>query len=688
MPLVTCLLPGNCDRRLVAQAIYYFLRQDHPTSELIVLVAPGTADRVEPRGGNVRVVVVDPAELDDAGAVWARGRAEARGELLAWWSPTDWIGPDRISAQVRDLGDAGAVAARSVLTYRLRHGDAVQGEETVPASAMVRRDASLEHRVAVEDPGWYLCVETRRTPDGRSARPLRDAVQRIGDDSPFYAALRAGSGSGTARPHVRRRRAGLTLAVPLMVFDGLGSMGEYLALALTEAGIAVNLAPWRLHREGLRPDLLALLERSRPDPADPVLVLSWIGHALEGWGRAPVTFVNAMWESTVVPAAFVERLNTATAVICPSGWVADTFRDSGVRVPIAVVPQGVDPQRYPFSGPRRGRGLTTLIVAAWAARKNLGESVAAWQLAFDGDPDARLMIKTRFGGGNRAQLPDDERISVVDDNEESPGIAHRYRQADVLLALGGEGFGLPLLEGMACGLPVVALDAQGQADTCALAGDAVLRVPAADWVPYDDGQYRSGLRAVPDVPSVAAALRWVADHRDDADAMGQRASEWVRRERDVWSMGPAMLRVLAEHLGGTDGLSLAEAIVHPESDGRARAYALALRRAVPRAAIRSGLGDASGFRLVDVQYDADGFDDAALDRFVRGARLRGTTVLVTAHRLPPQPTAWECAVDLLVGADDEVVAALRHRWPARRVERLTGEPATAHTELWDSIATA
>jgi glycosyltransferase involved in cell wall biosynthesis len=132
--------------------------------------------------------------------------------------------------------------------------------------------------------------------------------------------------------------------------------------------------------------------------------------------------------------------------------------------------------------------------------------------------------------------------------EHTTGIAHWYRRADVLLALGNEGFGLPLVEGMATGLPVIALASEGQRDVCDEAGDLVLAVRPAGTEPHSHyGREQCGVRGYPDVAEVAARLRWVAEHRDEASDMGRAASAWALRNRNIWDYGPAVLRVLDEH---------------------------------------------------------------------------------------------------------------------------------------------
>jgi glycosyltransferase involved in cell wall biosynthesis len=216
----------------------------------------------------------------------------------------------------------------------------------------------------------------------------------------------------------------------------------------------------------------------------------------------------------------------------------------------------VDPAAYPYLERPARPGVTTLIVGAvynrlyglpgLADRKHLPEAIAAWQQAFDGDRDARLILKCRFG--QRQDFPDDPRITLVAGNEATRGIAHWYQQADVLLALGSEGFGLPLIEGMSTGLPVIALSSEGQGDVCREARGLVLDVPAADWEPHlHEGRELCGVRGVPAVADVVARLRWVAEHRDEATGMGRAASAWVHRYRNVWSYGPGVLAAIEKH---------------------------------------------------------------------------------------------------------------------------------------------
>jgi len=117
----------------------------------------------------------------------------------------------------------------------------------------------------------------------------------------------------------------------------------------------------------------------------------------------------------------------------------------------------------------------------------------------------------------------------------------------MLMALGNEGFGLPLIEGMATGLPVIALNSEGQADVCEDATGLVLPVVPERYEAYDASEFGAGVGGVCGVPSVEAVteqLVWVASHREEARELGRAAADWARQQRNVWTMGASVLAVL------------------------------------------------------------------------------------------------------------------------------------------------
>ena len=673
-------MPVRDRRRSVGQSIWCFLRQDYEQRELIV-VDDGDGEVADDVPDDPRIRYVRCSERVSAAARRAAGCRTASGELIAHWDAGVWYGPRRLSAQVERLtrSGAGATAFAHVLHFQpltgrvWRHvGEPPRHE---PSTLLFRRERQRED-IRTVDAGdgsehAVSVLEGSRTAPVNAAdpswqpRPFAELRRVLDLDLPVYAARRD---AGVARP---RRTAPLPimLAATFMVYDGYGSMAEYLALGLARAGADVQVLPLRMDAAGISDELRQMIADAHPDPTGVVLCHAWWGENLARFGGAGDLFVKTAWESSRLPADWPARLDRARAVIVPSRWAARVFRDSGVTVPVEVAHEGIDPAVYPYVERPARPGPTTLVVGVLAARKNFRAAVAAWKLAFADDPDARLILKARF------QLeryePDDPRVRVCDSNEPTRGILHWYREADILLALGNEGFGLPLIEGMATGLPAVALDSEAQGDVCREAPDCLLPVPAASWADVEDPAFgRCGVRALPDIPAAAAALRWVADHPTEARELGRRASEWAHAQRNVWDLGPQTLAAIERHARTERPLRRARAVWAPLTGAPAgyRIYAEGLVRCLAHTRLRESAPRAWRAQVLHVQHLPGLFDEVALARAVQDAGRQGAAVVVTEHAVGATARAWEGRADALVALDEESAAQLRTRWPGKRVE--------------------
>jgi glycosyltransferase involved in cell wall biosynthesis len=184
--------------------------------------------------------------------------------------------------------------------------------------------------------------------------------------------------------------------------------------------------------------------------------------------RHPETFPR--WTRLYVPRVLPHVLRAARRVIAVSEFTASELEALlGVpREKIRVVPNGVDASFTPDG--RRAEGAYVLTVGTLEPRKNLARAIEAAALA---GVELRV-VGARGWGGVAASGPNVKWLGEVDD----PELARQYRGSlCVVYPSLYEGFGIPVLEAMACGAAVVT--SCGGA-TEEVAGDAAVLVDARD----------------------------------------------------------------------------------------------------------------------------------------------------------------------------------------------------------------
>jgi glycosyltransferase involved in cell wall biosynthesis len=194
--------------------------------------------------------------------------------------------------------------------------------------------------------------------------------------------------------------------------------------------------------------------------------------------RFPETFPR--WHRTTGARALRAAVDTADAIMAVSAFTRDelvaTLGVDPARV--RVVPNGVAAVFRP-DGPR-AQGDYVLAVGTLEPRKNLGVAVAAAELA-----GVELRVAGMSGWGGVAV---DTWVGEPSDEE----LAALLRGARCLVYPSlYEGFGLPILEAMACGTPVVT--SRGGA-TEEVAGGAAVLVDARDPASVAAGIAEAGAR--------------------------------------------------------------------------------------------------------------------------------------------------------------------------------------------------
>lgn len=255
-----------------------------------------------------------------------------------------------------------------------------------------------------------------------------------------------------------------------------------------------------------------------------------------------------MFETTRLPDELVRIINAyAVRCIVPSTFCQVAFENSGVNVPLSVVPLAVDAEKdYPLLDRQEHYGPYTFL---WSGtpdfRKGWDLVYRAFWAAFEGRADVQLVMHFREMP-HGVQGCRDANVRIVAGKLSHEAWLGLLQETDCFVFPSrGEGYGLLPREAAATGLPVIATDWGGLRDgiqqwamplrVAGLAGAAFgnwERGQAGDW-------------AMPDFEHLVHLMRWCAKNKDVAAETGKRAAAWLRLNATWTATARGLLEVIA-----------------------------------------------------------------------------------------------------------------------------------------------
>ena len=294
----------------------------------------------------------------------------------------------------------------------------------------------------------------------------------------------------------------------------------------------------------------------REQPARPPISVVY-GQGDVFWrNRGDYRIGYTMLEVDGFPAEWVRQANEMDEVWVPSAFNREAFIRCGVKKPVHVMQLGVDPHHF-HPGVKaipNPRGDYVFVACfEWGERRQPELLLKTFNETFSANEPVMLVCKVinrthALNIRRRIELlrlkPWGGRIGFIfNKNVPYHELAMLYRSGDCFLSVGrGEGWDMPLMEAMACGLPSIATDWGGHTEFVHDGISYPVRVrgtiPAEALCPYYDG-FRW---ADPDPEHFSALLRHVYEHRAEAAEKGRRAAAEVATR---WTWKQAAQRIKA-----------------------------------------------------------------------------------------------------------------------------------------------
>jgi len=251
-----------------------------------------------------------------------------------------------------------------------------------------------------------------------------------------------------------------------------------------------------------------------------------------------------VWESTSIPDDWMDSFSYTDIVWTPSQWFKKVLINHGIDAhSIQVIPEGVNGRVFTSEGTRFQllkdiNAYKFLYVGKFEERKATPEMIVTFDYAFKDNPNVRLIIAlqtyTKALDFNNCihdlGVRHPEKIIRVGPFAKNSELAALYRSCDAfVMPTRAEGWGLPIIEAMACGLPVIVTGYSGLTEFATNENAYLLDYTMTDIENplgcqlYSKSSYY-GQWAEPDFLHLSDLMQYVWKNQAEAKDRGQKAS--------------------------------------------------------------------------------------------------------------------------------------------------------------------
>jgi len=324
---------------------------------------------------------------------------------------------------------------------------------------------------------------------------------------------------------------------------------RHLFIRLARRGHTVKIKPYKSKDYNvslLYEDELRKLENTRLKKPY-ISITSGIAPQLVIDPEASYNIAHSMFEASELPTRWISFYNQFNEIWVPSKFCKSAYERSDLKCCIYLVPLGVDTSLYKKQK-RKNYMFTFLSVGQWIDRKGWDLLIQAYTSEFMGQFDVRLCIKTYNDLKTNEEMIKEylssdirssymPRIMIKNLKVDEKDMPEFYSEADCfVLASRGEAFGLPYLESMAMGIPVIATNMGGQTDFVNDSNGWLIEIKQlkhlSERLCKINSAYANLWFSEPDINDIKKSLRYVYEHKAECVEKGNIAKTFVLSNYD------------------------------------------------------------------------------------------------------------------------------------------------------------
>jgi len=257
-----------------------------------------------------------------------------------------------------------------------------------------------------------------------------------------------------------------------------------------------------------------------------------------------------IFETDSLPDDYISYLKRSHLIWVPSQWAKAVLISHGLNGDqIHVVHEGVNPDIYhPYCRSKSPASniFRFFMCGKKETRKGFDELLEGFQIAFGGDETTELHLKADYfwGGQAKAEAKQDElsrqidglglrNVVPVSGALSTSGMALLYNNYDAMIFPSrAEGWGLPLIEAVACGLPVISTYYSGHTEYLSAINGQFVRLDH-QLQPISCPEFlqhwkAGGQWAVASPYEIAKKLMFMREHHDRFQQHAVTASQIIR----------------------------------------------------------------------------------------------------------------------------------------------------------------